>query len=102
MVDRDEPEVSETDEENGTTTEANASQPRKKYGPYRRREKIRRRELKNYIFLAACIMHAPGKFKPDKNAVAKELGMAPRSVDSKLRKLKKRLAREGAEFGNYG
>lgn len=96
-----EPEVFETDEENETATEANASQSRKKRGPYRRREEIRPRELNNYIFFATCIKHTPSKFI-NKKAVAKELGIKPHSVENKLGMLKKRLDREGANIGNYG
>ncbi|KAI1617205.1 hypothetical protein EDD36DRAFT_416072 [Exophiala viscosa] len=103
--DDDESQLSGSDSEEEDNTKGADASPRKKtYGPppykNRKRQNISRRELRNYIFLAACVKHAQNRLEPDWTALSEDLGISPHTADNKLRRLKKRLVAEGAEFGH--
>ncbi|KAK4939091.1 hypothetical protein LTR10_020577 [Elasticomyces elasticus] len=103
-IDDDKSQLVESDsEEEDGKMDVNGP-PRKTYGPppytNRKRQNISRSDLRNYIFLAACVRHARNSLKPDWSALSEELGISPRGGESKLRRLKKRLVEEGPEFGH--
>lgn len=63
--------------------------------------KVARADLKDYVFLAACVKHSRVQVRPDIEAVGKELDIAPLTVNRKMRKLKMRMNEEGVGFGYW-
>ncbi|KIV86276.1 hypothetical protein PV11_01894 [Exophiala sideris] len=61
---------------------------------------IARSEFDNYIFLAACVRHAPNDVKLDFDAIAQELQIPQETVITRLRELKTRLEEQGPNLGN--
>ncbi|KAK4944378.1 hypothetical protein LTR10_016264 [Elasticomyces elasticus] len=57
---------------------------------------IARSEFDNYIFLAACVRHAPNDVKLDFDAIAQELQIPQETVITRLRELKTRLQEQGS------
>jgi len=61
---------------------------------------ITRSEFENYVFLAACVRHAPNDVRLDFDAIARELEIPKETVISRLGDLKKRLTEQGRTLGN--
>ncbi|KAI1615643.1 hypothetical protein EDD37DRAFT_496915 [Exophiala viscosa] len=61
---------------------------------------IARSEYENYVFLAACVRHAPTEVKLDYDAIAQDLKISTETVVQRLQDLKKRLTEQGADLGN--
>lgn len=107
-IDDEESQLSESDsEEEDGTMDADAPPRKRTYGPLpngKELQNISRRELRNYIFLAACVKHARKQLKVDWSALSEELGIFPHAAtqwgQTKLSRLRKRLVEEGAEFGH--